>query len=122
VAALTTRLALALGLDAAQARMVGLAARLHDIGKVGVPDTVLQKRGRLLEEGWAVMQAHPVVGAEVVGHVPALRALAPLIRAHHERWDGRGYPDGLAGEAIPLGARVIAVADAYGAMTSERPY
>ena len=69
-----------------------------------------------------MMRAHPGVGADVVGHVPALRALAPVIRAHHERWDGQGYPDGLAGEAIPLGARIIGVADAYGAMTSDRPY
>jgi diguanylate cyclase (GGDEF)-like protein len=122
VALLTLRLALALGLDAAQARMVSLAGRLHDVGKVAIPDAVLQKAEQLSAEEWALMHTHPVVGAELVGHVPALRGAATLIRAHHERWDGAGYPAGLAGEAIPLGARIIAVADAYGAMTSERPY
>lgn len=122
VATLTLRLALALGLDATEAHMIGLAARLHDVGKIGVPDAVLQKAARLTEQEWIMMRAHPGVGADVVGHVPALRALAPVIRAHHERWDGQGYPDGLAGEAIPLGARIIGVADAYGAMTSDRPY
>lgn len=70
----------------------------------------------------AEMRAHPAVGADVVGHVPALRALVPVIRAHHERWDGQDYPDVLAGEAIPLGARIIGVADAYGAITGDRPY
>jgi diguanylate cyclase (GGDEF)-like protein len=122
VALLTLRLALALGLDAAQARMVSLAGRLHDVGKVAIPDAVLQKAGRLSAEEWALMRTHPVVGAELVGHVPALRGAASLIRAHHEHWDGAGYPAGLAGEAIPLGARIIAVAEAYEAMTSERPY
>jgi diguanylate cyclase (GGDEF)-like protein len=122
VALLTLRLALALGLDAAQARMVSLAGRLHDVGKVAIPDAVLQKAGRLSAEEWALMRTHPVVGAELVGHVPALRGAATLIRTHHEHWDGAGYPAGLAGEAIPLGARIIAVAQAYEAMTSERPY
>jgi HD-GYP domain-containing protein (c-di-GMP phosphodiesterase class II) len=68
------------------------------------------------------MRMHPIVGADVVSRVPALRALAPVIRAHHERWDGGGYPDGLAGDAIPLGARIVAVVDAYSAMTTDRPY
>ncbi len=122
VAALARRLALALGLDAAEARMVGLAARLHDVGKVAVPDAILRKPGRLTEEEWAVMRTHPAVGADVVGRAPALRALAPAIRAHHERWDGRGYPDGVAGERIPLAARLIAVVDAYEVMTTGRPY
>ncbi len=119
VAAVALRLALTLGLDPAEARVVSLAARLHDIGKVAAPDAVLQKPGRLTEEEWLVIRQHPVVGAAVVERVPAIRAFAPLIRGHHERWDGQGYPDSLAGEAIPLGARIIAVADAYGAMTTE---
>jgi len=78
--------------------------------------------GPLDEEEWRIMRAHPIVGAEIVSRVPALRVLAPLIRSHHERWDGTGYPDGLAGEAIPQSARIGAVADAYRALTADRPY
>ena len=122
VAALTLRLALVSGCVAADARRIAVAARLHDVGKVVVPDAVLQKQGPLSEREWALMRTHPTVGADVVGRAPALRALAPLIRAHHEQWNGGGYPRGLAGEDIPLGARIIAVANAYGAMTTDRPY
>jgi diguanylate cyclase (GGDEF)-like protein len=122
VGALAMRMAEAIGLSSGEARMIGLAGRLHDIGKIGVPDTVLQKADPLTEDEWVLMRKHPTVGADVVSRVPALRVLAPLIRAHHERWDGHGYPDGLAGKAIPLGARIIALTDAYGAMTTDRPY
>ena len=122
VADLAFRLALALGLAPAEAQMIALAGRLHDIGKVAIPDGVLQKAGRLTEEEWALMRTHPVVGAEVVSHIPALRPLAPVIRAHHEHWDGQGYPHHLKGEAIPFGARILAVVDSYNAMTSQRPY
>ena len=122
VALLSMQLALILGLDATEARMIGLAGRLHDLGKVAVPDAVLQKPGSLTDEEWKLMRTHPIVGAEVVSRMPALRVLAPIIRAHHERWDGHGYPDGLAGESIPLGARIITVVDAYSAMTTNRPY
>lgn len=122
VSALTTRLALALGLDASEAYMIGLAGRLHDVGKVAVPDAVLQKPARLTDEELALMRRHPIVGGDVVSRVPSLRAIAPIIRAHHEQWDGHGYPDGLAGEQIPLGARIVAVADAYEAMLTDRPY
>ncbi len=122
VSALTTRLALALGLDASEAYMLGLAGRLHDVGKVAVPDAVLQKPARLTEEEQALMRRHTVVGGDVVSRVPSLRAIAPLIRAHHEQWNGRGYPDGLTGEQIPLGARIVAVANAYEAMITDQPY
>jgi diguanylate cyclase (GGDEF)-like protein/PAS domain S-box-containing protein len=122
VSDLVLRLALALGLPVSEAQMLALAGRLHDVGKVAVPDTILQKPAALTEEEWAVMRTHPVVGAEVVSHIPALRPLVPLIRAHHERWDGQGYPDHLAGEAIPFGARILMVADAYLAMMEDRPY
>ncbi len=122
VARLTLQLALALGLDASEAYMIGMAGRLHDVGKVAVPDAVLQKPGRLTEKEWEVIRKHPEVGADVLSRVPSLRTLAPVIRAHHERWDGQGYPDKLVGEAIPLGARIVAVADAYHAMTTNRPY
>ena len=87
-----------------------------------IPDGVLQKAGRLTEEEWDLIRTHPLVGAEVVSHIPALRPLAPVIRAHHERWDGQGYPHHLKGEAIPFGARILTVVDAYLAMTVDRPY
>ena len=122
VSALATRLALALGLDASEAYMIGLVGRLHDIGKVAVPDVVLLKPSRLTEEEQLLIRKHPVVGGDVVSRVPSLRMIAPSIRAHHEQWDGSGYPDGLAGERIPLGARIVATADAYEAMTTDRPY
>jgi diguanylate cyclase (GGDEF)-like protein/PAS domain S-box-containing protein len=122
VADLVLQLALALGLPASEAQMIALASRLHDVGKVAIPDAVLQKPARLTEEEWELIHTHPLVGAEVVSRIPALRPLAPVIRAHHERWDGQGYPDHLKGEAIPLGARILTVVDAYVAMTVDRPY
>jgi two-component system cell cycle response regulator len=122
VGTLAMRLGAALGLDAATTRLVGLAARLRDVGMVALPDAILHKLGPLTTEEWATMGTHAAVGAEIVGQIPALRAVAPLVRAHHERWDGRGYPDQAVGEAIPLGARIVAVADAYVAMTMDRPY
>jgi diguanylate cyclase (GGDEF)-like protein len=122
MAALAVRLALALGLDTAAARLVGLTARVLEIGKVAIPDALLQKPARLTDDEWKIMRTHPEVGAAVVSRVPPLRDLAPAIRSHHERWDGRGYPQGLSGITIPLAARIAAVADAYFAMTTERSY
>lgn len=111
-----------LGLSDAEAQMIALAGRLHDIGKTSIPDSILYKPGKLTEEEWAIIRTHPATGAEVVSSVPVLRPLASVIRGHHERWDGKGYPDQLAGEAIPFGARLIAVVNAYMAMTVDRPY
>ncbi len=122
VANLALQLALALGLPAAEAQMIALAGQLHDVGKVAVPDHILLKPGVLTEEEWEVMRTHSVVGADVVSSIPMLRPLAPVIRAHHERRDGQGYPDHLAAEAIPLGARILTVVDAYQAMIMHRPY
>jgi diguanylate cyclase (GGDEF)-like protein/PAS domain S-box-containing protein len=122
VADLMLQLARALGLPPAEAQMITLAGRLHDVGKVVIPDAVLQKVGPLAEEEWELIRTHPVVGASVVSHIPVLRPLAPVIRAHHERWDGQGYPDHLKGETIPLGARILMAVDAYLAMTVDRPY
>ena len=121
-ARLTVRVALALGCGVTEAHQIGIAGRLHDVGKVTIPDAILRKSGTLTEGEWAQMRLHPVNGAAIIGRVPGLRFLEPLIRSHHERWDGGGYPDGLAGEAIPLGARIIAVTEAYGALTANRPY
>jgi diguanylate cyclase (GGDEF)-like protein len=122
VAGLAARLAIAMGVDSSEVVNIKLAARLHDIGKVAVPDAVLLKPGQLNDDEWMLMRRHPIVGADVVGRIHGLGHLAPLIRSHHERWDGVGYPDGLVGEEIPLGARILAVADAYDAMTQGRVY
>jgi two-component system cell cycle response regulator len=123
VVSLTTGMAIRLGMSLKEMQLVEMAARLHDIGKVAVPDSVLVKEGApLTDEEWRILRRHSVIGADVVAHVPALRPLAPIIRSHHERWDGRGYPDGLVGEEIPLGARIVAVAGAYRALTADRPY
>ena len=99
-----------------------MAARLHDLGKIGVPDVILHKPGRLTAGEWDVMRKHPVWGAEALASVPGAAGVAAAVRGHHERWDGGGYPDGLAGEDIPVASRIIAVADAWHAMTSNRSY
>ena len=97
-------------------------ALLHDIGKIGVPDHILRKPGALTDAEWTTMKTHPDLGAKIIAAIPFLEEVAVIIRAHHERWDGNGYPEGLAGESIPLGARIFAVADSFDAMTSDRPY
>src|SRR5919109_971636 len=93
---------------------------LHDVGKVGIPEAVLNKAGPLDEREWEVMRAHPLLGVQMVAGIKSLGSAVEVIRCHHERWDGKGYPNGLAGEAIPAGARVFSVADAFDAMTSDR--
>jgi ribonuclease P protein subunit RPR2 len=95
---------------------------LHDIGKVAVPDAILYKPGPLTEGERALMNQHPVIGAQIIAGIQFLGGAVSVVRSHHERWDGRGYPDGLAGEEIPLAARVFAVADVLDALTSDRPY
>jgi diguanylate cyclase (GGDEF)-like protein len=120
------RLAVAVGrrLGVAEEQLPELlhGAELHDVGKIALPESILHKPGRLDEEEWAFMRRHTVIGERFLLAVPALRSVAALVRASHERWDGGGYPDGLAGEAIPLGARIIAVCDAFDAMVTDRPY
>ena len=117
-----TLLAARAGLGAAHVELIRSAALVHDIGKIAVPDAVLLKPARLDDQEWVTMKHHPVAGAEMVAALPEYRAGARLILHHHEAWDGSGYPDGLAGEAIPIGARIIAIADSYDAMTTARPY
>jgi HD-GYP domain-containing protein (c-di-GMP phosphodiesterase class II) len=99
-----------------------LALLLHDLGKIGVAEELLQKAERLTDEEWAIVRSHVEIGTRMLGNIQFLTPALATVRAHHERWDGRGYPDGLRGEEIPLGARIIAVADAFEAMTSDRPY
>jgi len=111
-----------LGLDAETRRTVQIAALLHDVGKIGVPDRILRKPGKLTDEEFQAIQQHPMMGAVIVGAVPGFEDTLDVVRHHHERWDGGGYPFGLQGEETPLLARLMAVADALSAMTTDRPY
>lgn len=122
VTALALNLANHLGLSETEIESLRFAGHLHDIGKVGIQDKILLKPGRLTPEEYEVIKRHPLIGAEIVGHISLLRDEVLIIKHHHERWDGKGYPDGLAGEEIPFLARILAVADTYDAMTSNRPY
>ncbi len=105
-----------------QVEILRIGARLHDIGKIGVPDAVLQKPGRLTEEEFALIKQHPEIGKRILENVSRFRDYLPIIELHHEDFDGRGYPHGLRGEQVPLLARIVHVADAYDAMTSDRAY
>jgi diguanylate cyclase (GGDEF)-like protein len=111
-----------LGMTPEQIDEVSRAAELHDVGKMAIPDAILEKPGPLDDEEWAFMRRHTVIGERILAAAPALIPVAALVRSSHERWDGAGYPDGLAGESIPLGARVVCVSDAFDAMISKRPY
>lgn len=111
-----------MGLDGIQQEQVRWGAILHDIGKIHVRESVLRKSGPLTDEEWAEIHRHPVTGEEMIKGIHYLALAAPTIRHHHERWDGRGYPDALHGEAIPLVARIVAVADTFDAMTTDRSY
>ena len=123
VVALALAVGDALGLDARDRRNLEFAALLHDIGKIRVPDEIINKPGKLTDEEFAIVKRHPVDGQEMLERVGGVLAeVGIIVRHHHERWDGRGYPDGIAGEAIPLAARIICVCDAYSAMTTNRPY
>jgi len=122
VAELAERIALRMSLPNAHARDVRYAAMLHDIGKVAVPSEILLKPGPLSDEEWVTMRSHAAIGGDLVARIDAFAHLAPAVRASHERWDGGGYPDGLAGERIPLAARIIAACDTYDAIVTDRPY
>jgi diguanylate cyclase (GGDEF)-like protein/putative nucleotidyltransferase with HDIG domain len=122
VSAYAEALAEAIGLSPEEVSKVSTAALLHDIGKIGIPDKVLNKKGRLNGEDWETIKAHPRLGANIVGNVPHLVSCVSSILHHHERWDGGGYPEGLKGEEIPIESRIIAIADSFEAMTSARSY
>lgn len=115
-------LAEAMGLPPDEVSRVSTAALLHDVGKIGIPDEVLNKKEKLTKENWDAIKAHPRLGANIVGNMPQLVPCVNSILHHHERWDGRGYPDGLKGEEIPVEARILAIADTFEAMSSARPY
>ena len=119
---LTGRVAESLGMKPDEVELIRRAALLHDIGKVGIPDEILHKPGPLDDEEWEVMRQHPAIGERILRAIPGQGTLARIVRHEHERWDGKGYPDGLAGEQIPIGARIILACDAYHAMVSDRPY
>jgi response regulator RpfG family c-di-GMP phosphodiesterase len=112
----------ALGLDQRQRRQLSLAAKLHDIGKVGIPEGILNKSGRLSDDEWRVVRRHPLVGERILSPIIKSRTVLTAIRGHHERLDGSGYPDGLTGHKVPFLARILAIADCFDALTSQRSY
>ena len=119
---MSVKLAREMGLDVDFAASLKIGGLLHDIGKVAVPESILHKPGRLTDEEYEIVKAHPVTGWEICKDLRSAHSVLPCIRHHHERWDGGGYPDGLAGEEIPLGARIMGLADVYDALSSARPY
>lgn len=122
VAGYCALLASAAGLDEAEVSVITRAAFLHEIGKMGVPDEILQKPTRLTLADREQMRRHVILGADMSLLLPDGEAISNVIRSHHEHWDGHGYPDGLAGERIPIGARILAIADAFDTLTMDRPW
>ncbi|HTY84279.1 MAG TPA: HD domain-containing phosphohydrolase [Silvibacterium sp.] len=122
LADLSVQLGRKVGLSEEQITALRRAGVVHDIGKVAVPDAILLKPGRLTEDEWKVMKQHPVVGERICSPLKSFRNVLPIIRHHHEKFDGSGYPDGLRGEAIPIAARVMQIVDVFDALTTERPY
>jgi putative nucleotidyltransferase with HDIG domain len=118
----TLAIAAELGVSDPETETLRIAALLHDIGKIGIDSAILNKPGKLTDEEFEVIRSHPDIAANILGSLDFLSAVVPLVHHHHEHWDGSGYPTGLSGESIPKGARIISVADAYNAMTSDRPY
>ncbi|HLN92232.1 MAG TPA: HD domain-containing phosphohydrolase [Thermoanaerobaculia bacterium] len=122
VARYSSQVAKEMGLSAEDVRRVRLSALLHDVGKIGIDDRILRKPTALTEEEFEIMKSHPVKGAAIMEAIPQLHDVIPGMKYHHERWEGGGYPDGLAGEEIPLQGRIVSVADTFDAMTTTRPY
>ena len=117
-------IALAFGLGMEEANLLLQAAPMHDVGKIGIPDRILLKPGKLDPEEWEIMKTHTTVGAQIIGEHPSelLKIARQVALSHHEKWDGTGYPYGLSGEDIPLSSRIVMIADVFDALTSERPY
>lgn len=122
VAEISLRMAKKMGLSLAEQERIHIGAHLHDIGKIGIPDAILNKPGKLTDSEFSVIRQHPGIGSNIVGKVKAFSCIADIVRHHHERFDGKGYPDGLCGMEISLGARIVAVADSFDAMTTVRSY
>ena len=122
LAGLAHVLATAAGLDRVSIKGIVVGALLHDIGKIGISDVILKKPGLLTDEEWVEMRRHPLIGEQICRPLHSSREFAPIVRHHHERWDGAGYPDRLKGDAIPIGARIVCLVDAFDAMVHDRPY
>lgn len=123
VTVMTLQLARRLGLnDEKELTAIRRGAQVHDIGKIAIPDEILHKTSALNDEEWRVMRQHPLVAVAMLNPIPGIETALSIPRSHHEKWNGSGYPDGLAGEGIPLAARIFAFADVYDALTSDRPY
>jgi HD-GYP domain-containing protein (c-di-GMP phosphodiesterase class II) len=122
VAALAVEIGRQLGLSESALKALEYGGVLHDIGKIGIPDAILAKRGILTADEMALVRDHPAIGADIVGGIAFLKEAVPCVLFHHERWDGTGYPQGIAGETIPLLARIVNIADTFDACTSRRPY
>jgi HD-GYP domain-containing protein (c-di-GMP phosphodiesterase class II) len=116
------RIAIAMDLSDDDIATTMLVGTLHDVGTIATPRDILNKPGHLSNDEWEIVRGHAARGADILDQIPSLSELAPAVRAHHERFDGFGYPDGISGQAIPIAARIVAVADAFQAMVSERPY
>ena len=122
VAKYASALAKELGLDAIHQKMVYEAGLLHDVGKIGIPEDILTKTSRLTNEEYSIIKKHVDISINIIKHLPSMTQVIPAIVGHHERWDGRGYPRGIAGERIPIEARCLSIADTFDAITSARPY
>jgi putative two-component system response regulator len=122
LANLAARLGAQTGMDGLDLDAVAYGALLHDVGKIGVPESILIKPAPLDADEWELMRRHPEIGERICAPLASAGTFTPIVRHHHERWDGQGYPDGLRGEAIPLGARIVGLVDAFDAMTHDRPY
>lgn len=122
VASMTYELSKSLGIKGIELENIHIAAHLHDIGKIGVPDKILNKKGKLLTHEWEYIKTHPKIGFDILSKSNRLKHISKIVLYHHERWDGKGYPKGLSQMDIPLGSRIIAVCDSIDAMTSNRPY
>lgn len=116
------RMAQALKLDSGEMLAIRYGGILHDIGKIGISEAILRKPGSLTEEEWLEIKKHPIIGESIIQPMRFANKVGPIVRGHHERWDGKGYPDGIKEKNIPLGARIVALVDSYDAMTTDRPY